>query len=467
MLSTFAGTSFAIKATLPPVSATGMAKPLDPPCLPDASGNLVDARLIAVHTAFRHGARTPVSDLGADDTSCVWQPRETDKSALLTQCLGSIELFEHGSGDPIQPAEIWSTSGAGLLTTEGFLQSQELGRELRQRYVDALATGSAQVRPQYLLPASWERSRRLVEARSTRVERTVYTASGVLGGLFPGTAPNVEIALNGPPQDEFMVLNTDGCPRLRELFQQGLRLSSEGLTTEQLGVIQHVESSTSWDCPALEWKLITYRDWYACRRAAGKSIPQAVEDVAVELDAATARQMHQIFEGGAEFTPDPVATRTEALRLVIGRLMTHLVEGLSRPDGGLHLYSGHDWTVSPLLLCVTRPDDPIHGMWPPFCSNIAFEIWSTRPSERATPRVLSHPASRGDADANDEGHFVRVTFNGRPVKLACATVGTYVDTCTLAEFKALVRPFCATDFAAEGEPTGSTDTKTSNTGFNK
>jgi len=45
------------------------------------------------------------------------------------------------------------------------------------------------------------------------------------------------------------------------------------------------------------------------------------------------------------------------------------------------------------------------------------------------------------------------------VKLACATVGTYVDTCTLAEFKALVRPFCATDFAAEGEPTGSTDTK--------
>ena len=482
MLSTFAGTSLAmkanVKATLPPVSAGGITKPLDPPLLPDASGELVEARLIAVHTAFRHGARTPVDDLGSSDSTCVWKEEETDKAALLKESIGSIALFAHGSSDPIDPAVYWcgDNSGSrlmggahpGWLTKIGFAQSMELGRELRERYVDPTAAGSAEVRPRYLLPAGWERSRRLIETRSTRVERTAYTASGVLAGLFPGAKPDVEIELNGPPQDEWMVLNDASCPRLRQIFQQGLKLSSEGLTTAQQAVIRHVESGSNWVCPDLAWKLITYRDWFACRRAAGKPNPPAVEEVAAELDAATAKQMHQIFEGGSEFTPDPHATRTEALRLVIGRFMKHLVHGVSRPDGVLHLYSGHDWSVSPLLLCVTSPDDPVHGSWPPFCSNIAFEVWSTRVAERATPRVLSHPATHGDAAANDEGHFVRVLFNGSPVRLACPTVsGDHPGTCTLGEFKALVRPFCVADFAAEGQPSGGLEAQASGTGFNK
>ena len=91
----------------------------------------------------------------------------------------------------------------------------------------------------FLLPASWERAKRLVATRSTRVERTVYTACGALCGLYPpgaavgaavgaaadeagGASPisELEIGLNGEPPDEFLVLNDAACPRLRELFQQ-------------------------------------------------------------------------------------------------------------------------------------------------------------------------------------------------------------------------------------------------------
>jgi len=80
--------------------------------------------------------------------------------------------------------------------------------------------------------------------------------------------------------------------------------------------------------------------------------------VAVSLDTAAARNMHTVFEGGAEFTPHPAETRREAVRLAIGRMLRFLVERLERPDQTLHLYSGHDWTVTPLLLAVCRHDEP-------------------------------------------------------------------------------------------------------------
>ena len=54
--------------------------------------------------------------------------------------------------------------------------------------------------------------------------------AGVHAGLYPvgGAASEpklrLEIELSGTPQQEFLVLNDAGSPRLRELFQQGLRL---------------------------------------------------------------------------------------------------------------------------------------------------------------------------------------------------------------------------------------------------
>ena len=58
-----------------------------------------------------------------------------------------------------------------------------------------------------------------------------------------------------------------------------------------------MEKGANWMVEDAPWKLIAYRDWYSTRRAAGKAIPTAVEEVAIALDEATAKQMHQIFEG--------------------------------------------------------------------------------------------------------------------------------------------------------------------------
>ena len=184
-------------------------------------------------------------------------------------------------------------------------------------------------------------------------------------------------------------------------------------------------------------------------------------DVARELDGATARQMHDIFEGGARFTDDPEGTRQEALRLTIGRMWSEIIDGLTRPDGTLRLFSAHDWTVSPLLMCVAPRDDLMFDRWPPYCSNIVFEVWSTREADCATPRRLRHPASCG-AHANDAGRHVRIVYNGEVVKLK----GTSSETCTLSDFRAMVEPYCVRDLGDEARPRGETHIEAGNSGFN-
>ena len=110
--------SGATEASLPPLSAAGLSKPPPPPEIFDASGRKLPARLIQVQTVFRHGARLPVEDRGCRDGLATWSPSETDKSAQLQRC-GRIRLFEFGSGDALDPAELFSNDSEGKLVGGG------------------------------------------------------------------------------------------------------------------------------------------------------------------------------------------------------------------------------------------------------------------------------------------------------------------------------------------------------------
>ena len=202
----------------------------------------------------------------------------------------------------------------------------------------------------------------------------------------------------------------------------------------------------AWKSDSEPWKLVAFRDWYACRRASSKLVPPHVEEVAAELDSAAARNMHAIFEGGAPHTRQAESTREEALRLGIGRMLNLIVERLERPDGRLYLYSGHDWTCTPLLMAVARRDEPLLDEWPPFCSSIAFELWSSRPDDEALP----HWASKGMPSAADDGRYVRVVWNGQPISLRNAEQGQ--EVVSLADFRRLVEPYRVIDFERECRP---------------
>ena len=87
----------------------------------------------------------------------------------------------------------------GILTNVGLAQANALGASLRSRYVDPTAQGEADVGRARLLPASWEAARGLVAARSTLVERTVFTVSGLALSLTPNPKPNPTLTLTLAP----------------------------------------------------------------------------------------------------------------------------------------------------------------------------------------------------------------------------------------------------------------------------
>ena len=62
----------------------------------------------------------------------------------------------------------------------------------------------------------------------------------------------------------------------------------------------------------------------------------------------------------------------------------------SQPQPQLLLYSGHDTTIMPLLVMLGQ--DTLD--WPPYCSNLVFELWEVPGSWLKRP-----------------GHLVRVLYN--------------------------------------------------------
>lgn len=168
--------------------------------------------------------------------------------------------------------------------------------------------------------------------------------------------------------------------------------------------------------------------------------------VEADLERAASVQMHDVFAGGAPHVPEAQreATREEALRLGIGRMVAHLVHTLDRPDGRLHLYSGHDWTVGPLLMCLCRADDPLLHQWPRFCAEVAIELWSSNPSDAPAafwPSYGATPARR------EEQRYVRVLYNGEPLDLACSAEGQQL--CRVADFKRMVSRYAVKCFESE------------------
>jgi hypothetical protein len=193
-------------------------------------------RLLQVQTCFRHGARTPIDDIG--DRPVEWRPSEQRPYTRAAERKGmcSVSLLHPGDGSPWDALEMAhgkerSLVGGGkpgMLTNVGFEQAVRLGAALRERYIDPHASSAADVSHQHLLPSEWPAAQQLVTTRSTFVERTVFTASAVLTGLYPTAAAAGDMAaqvhLNVPRGsqggEEYMVFNPSRCERLQQLFKQ-------------------------------------------------------------------------------------------------------------------------------------------------------------------------------------------------------------------------------------------------------
>ena len=396
-------------------------------------------KLVQVQTAFRHGARTPMRDLGK--VPCKWTPKEQSKDQVP---LAPFQIFNLSDKKKVEFGSIaqrfnvkddlrlYGGGYGGALTRDGILMAKDLGEELRSRYVDEGTLGG-DARAGYLLPGDFSPSS--VVFRSTRTQRTIETAQGVATSLLHhvyGSSGRGEEPVSIMLDDGWMVMDKSKCRRLQQLFQDGLSKATKNRSSSEKSLIEHIESDPSgWYTDDSDWALISYRDQLLCRMAASKPIPTSVLKVQHELDVAAQSQMQAVFEGGASFTANPVSVRTEALRLAIGRLVTFMLDTVENPaeHGKIHLYSGHDWTVSPLLMVITRAGE-FHE-WPPFCSNLSFEIWSEE---------------GGHAGGVGEGLHVRAIYNSKALKLRCGENGEAAELCRYDRFKKMVTSYTIRNF---------------------
>lgn len=337
----------------------------------------------------------------------------------------AVTLIRHGDRSPYAKLEgsvlpdDWP-DGIGELTPEGMRQELDLGRRMRQRYVDTLG----------LLPAHYRPN--AVAVLSTSANRTVMSAQCFLAGLYPdGTGPRMDNgapALPGLRQPVPIMTIPRGVPNL-------INPEHENADKVQELIVRHGFVQPEWQRMERDlagdlrrWgrilgvpikdlnAFLVPADHVYCRWVHGKPLPKDLRKA--DLDRIIATKM-----------------RACAIRFVPKELARHMASGFLRAlDADLQavaagkgkvryqLYSGHDDSILGLMSALDRPLENN----PPYASHVEFELYR-------------------DGDAFQ----VRTFFNGTPVPL---TPGNR-ETLSLAEFHEFLGPYLETGHAGGPEAT--------------
>ena len=392
-------------------------------------------KLLHAQVYHRHGARTPYplsEDPAALDDGVSLSPAAdwsgtTDAAAKhelalrvpITRASGAAVAFEDILTG--EPQLLNGGAQAGDLTVQGTRDALALGSRLRQRYGGSDAAA--------LLPDGWAASSpAALEVRSTPMRRTCETAMGVLTTLLgPADHPAATIVLSSDQiEDEYLVQDAHMDWSLWVAGSKAHMASSDAARTAAL--VAETERLTGWTLPSPR------RGWLNSISAAG--------------DELVCRLAHGVWEGGDEAEARELAERLDeelghlyatclaggdgqqrasSLRAGMGRAWQDSCRRLraaadegpeSSPHAGrkLCLFSAHDSTVFPLMMCLLPGWGMTEGRndWAPFASDLAIELWD-----------------------GDGSPLVRALYCGEVVAHAAADGDGY---CTLGEWERLLQP---------------------------
>lgn len=404
----------------------------------DSYEPLPNAELKMVQVVVRHGDRSPVHLIPHDKTRWTCDKIVENMSLhaagqLKTNSTGSftqvIEIPEWNKKYGFSN-QVWQGScEVGQLTYKGKNQHHNLGSHLRNIYVDKLG---------FLDPVASHNS---LYARSTYVQRTKDSAESLIGGLWPNRDPveDPPIPLHSYPQAiETMFSNSNACPKIGKLFdeisqspQHQRFLKKHGPLMARLEGIFGVSGkgwSDNWD---------GYIDVLWARKCHGKKLPcsgQSNEERKYQICAsdqdADQANMNANFEWALKFRDHPLAKNLTRLAIgnFVGTLTEQIRSKIAGKEGDLKfaLYSGHDTTVAPLLGVLKA--DNYNMMWPPYASNIVFELWK----EKRTGR-----------------HVVRVVYNGKTLKLQHQHEWCNMESCPVEDFYKYLDGYIPSDIVTE------------------
>ncbi|PXF42081.1 Prostatic acid phosphatase [Gracilariopsis chorda] len=345
----------------------------------------------------------------------------SDLSAQQPKLLFVAELCRHGDRTPLAqfpsdalPAYKWP-EGIGELTAIGQRAHYELGKRLRQRYVD---TG--------FLPEAY--SPRDVYVRSTDIDRTLVSATSQMTGLYPpGTAANtdVRVRFGNDPLHE----NEGGLPHL---FQP-VPVHTQSKDNDMLLLPDH-------NCPRQDrnlhhmYKAPEFREKVRQERHFLRTLAKIAK---VDPDTFTVWNAERLSDTWTVFQHHSVPLPEKATPDIVAHarnlsywLITYMNQGIeqNRLRGGLILYtvseymamaalkyqrrlpleyqgdhkkfvllSAHDTTVTATLSALQAFD----GINPPYNSTLIWEFY------------VGH----------DDAYFIKVEYNGNPVLLpGCSDV---------------------------------------------
>ena len=401
--------------------------------------------VIVVH---RHGARTPLSSLFWPHTE--YASCSSHKSYENGPTLWLID--ENKASNHLKPMDLDASllpggCRMGQLTRKGAAQGKELGQWLRSRYVDQIP----------ILPKRFDSSS--IAFRSTMIERAIVTLQGVISSLYPELNSRHSIKVNATDEaHEIEYGKNITCPRLGPIFSKierqqehadsidagvlslAKRVTNELLKTEPQGSINWIrlyDSIVAMEAEGKGWpdgltsSLLSEISSQALRHEAQVVNPVPGDGVTGKDDAG-----HRLSEQVVRLSIGPLIhriissmrSRASSARLARGGAKVNRKMGIQEgPGAKMIVFSGHDSTLSPLLVALGRP----FKTWPPFASSLVFELW------------------QGKAGKGRKGRpEVRVLFNREPLVIEGGSEGGWVS---LEDLEKLLGPYMVNEAGKEKE----------------
>lgn len=320
----------------------------------------------------------------------------------------AIDVIRHGDRTPLiaSPAmeKIWP-QGVGQLTPRGMRQEYELGKILRQQYVNHY----------HLLPEHYDTN--AMSVRSSNLTRTMMSAQSILFGLYPlGTGPSLNDSTKALPEGlQPIPINTVPCE------QDSLLIPSHDKEMYKQLLETYIFNSPGWIQKDLALKP-NYPVW---SKTTGTQISNLFDLIYVSDSLFIERLYNIPFPGGLQ--EKDADTIIDAGKWALLNIANHpklalmagseLAQAIKRElnlatehDRPLKylLFVAHDSTLVAQLKLLGQTID--HN--PPYASRINYSLF----------------------DMGSSNYEIRITYNQKPIFIAqCGG-----ETCSMSEFVNLI-----------------------------
>ncbi|XP_026151364.1 lysophosphatidic acid phosphatase type 6 [Mastacembelus armatus] len=323
-----------------------------------------------VQVLFRHGARTPLRSI-PDVMEAQWVPKLLEPPAHTH--INYVVTDLHGGPRPPAPVEdkyrsniLTGGSHPGQLTAVGMQQLYELGKRLRERYIEESPFLSS-----IFSPAE-------VYVRSTNIMRTIESAKCLLAGLFQQKQKEIVHILTTDAESEILYPNNHGCKLLKILASH--RWAESSTMPDIAADLQRIQNALGIAAHQhVDFVLI--RDDMVARETHGLPCPPGLNTWRDTVEQRAVDTMFHFYE----------PSNRQNLQLCVGpvlhTLLTNTEEKLqgtsSEPSRKLFLYSAHDTTLIAFLMALGIFD----MRWPPYAADITLELHQHRQTNEAFVKV--------------------------------------------------------------------------------